>query len=56
MGVLSDFLARRRKARVNRALEATLKPDPDFRARRLAQFSAERRQRYFENVERIGHG
>lgn len=35
-------------------LNATLRPDPDFRERRLAQFSTERRQRYFDNIKKAG--
>lgn len=44
MTFLKRLLARRRLAR-------SLKPDPAYRARRLAQFSPERRARYFRNVE-----
>lgn len=50
MGLISTLLDRHRKARVNRALEATLRPDPAYRDRRLAQFSPERRERYQRNV------
>jgi hypothetical protein len=35
-------------------LKRTMKPDPDYRDRRLRQFSPERRERYFENVRRAG--
>jgi hypothetical protein len=31
-----------------------LHPDPDYRARRLAQFTPERRQRYWRNVGSVG--
>ena len=43
---LRKIIARRRLAR-------TLRPDPDYRARRLAQFSTERRERYAANVAQI---
>lgn len=43
---LTRFMARRR-------LERSLKPDPQYRQRRLAQFSPERRQRYFDNIASI---
>ena len=33
------------------ALAASLKPDADYRRRRLAHLSSERVQRYWENVE-----
>ena len=39
----------RRKAKD--ALAASLKPDADYRRRRLAHLSSERVQRYWENVE-----
>jgi hypothetical protein len=32
-----------------------LRPDPEFHARRLAQFSPERRERYWHNVQ-LGGG
>lgn len=41
---LKRILARRR-------LKRSLKPDPAYRARKLAQFSPERRDRYWRNVE-----
>lgn len=31
-------------------LRATMRPDPDYRDRRLAQYSTERRDRYWRNV------
>lgn len=37
------WLARRR-------LKAIMRPDPDYRERRLAQFTPERRARYWRNV------
>lgn len=33
-----------------RRLQQTMKPDPQYRANRLAQFSPERRERYWRNV------
>ena len=39
-----------RKMIVNRRLRKTMRPDPEFRRRRLAQFSKDRRERYFRNV------
>jgi hypothetical protein len=36
------------------ARKIPLRPDPDFRERRLAQFSPERRARYFDNVRKAG--
>ena len=33
-----------------RKLRKLMRPDPDYRERRLAQFTAERRARYWENV------
>ena len=40
---LSRFIARRR-------LKASLRPNDAYRERRLAQFSPERRERYWRNV------
>ena len=37
--------------RVNRRLTASLKPNPDYRKRRLAQFSPERRKSYMRATE-----
>lgn len=34
-----------------RRLRASLRPDPAYRENRLAQFSRERRERYWRNVE-----
>lgn len=42
------FSLRRLIAR--KRLERTLRPDPDYRERRLAQFTPERRARYWANV------
>jgi hypothetical protein len=41
--MLRRWLARRR-------LEKLLKPNPEYREHRLAQFSPERRERYWKNV------
>lgn len=38
-----------------RALERTMRPDPIYRERMLAQFSRERRERYWRNVEAALH-
>lgn len=46
MNPLKRLIARRRLAR-------SLKPDPGYRDRRLAQFTPERRARYERNVEGI---
>lgn len=54
MGLISDLIEVRRKAKVRRALEATLKPDPGYRERRLSQFTPERRKRYERNVRDAG--
>lgn len=48
MSILPESI---RKAMVRRRLAATLKPDPAYRAKRLAQFDAARKERYFRNVE-----
>lgn len=42
-----------RKFIINRRLKKTMKPNPAYRQHRLAQFSPERRERYFENVRKI---
>lgn len=42
--MLKRWLARR-------ALQRIMRPDPDSRTRRLAQFTPERRARYWRNVE-----
>lgn len=46
MNLLKRLIVRRRLAKL-------LKPDPAYRARRLAQFSPERRARYERNVEMV---
>lgn len=42
-----------KKALAVRKLRASLKPDPEYRKRRLAQFSRERVARYWRNVEGV---
>lgn len=39
-----------RRALIRRRLKRSMRPDPDFRERRLAQFTPERRARYWRNV------
>lgn len=46
--MLKRWLARRR-------LERIMRPDHELRARRLAQFSKERRARYWANVDLALH-
>lgn len=46
--MLKQYLARR-------ALERTMRPNPTYRERMLAQFSRERRERYWRNVEAALH-
>jgi len=43
----------RRKPTPSERLAATLRPDPLYRERRLAQFDSNRRARYWSNVEGI---
>lgn len=38
----------------NRRLAKTLRPDPEYRANRLAQFDRERRERYLRNISEAG--
>lgn len=42
-----------RKLIARRKLTRTMRPDPDYRDRRLAQFTPERRERYWRNVKEI---
>jgi len=56
---LIPYLPAARRHNAARALrQATkpipLRPDPDYRERRLAQFSPARRARYFENARKAG--
>lgn len=48
MRFLTRLIARRK---AKDALAASLKPDADYRRRRLAHLSPKRVQRYWENVE-----
>lgn len=45
-----NILATIRKHRIAKRLEATMRPDPDYRDRKLAQMTSERRARYWRNV------
>lgn len=38
---------------IRRRLEALMRPDPEYRERRLAQFSPERRERYWRNISAL---
>lgn len=54
---LSDLFksAEQRRAEAIRArLEATLKPNPNLRKKRIAQMSPERAQRYLANIKALG--
>jgi hypothetical protein len=42
-----------RRLLILRKLNASLKPKPEYRARRLAALPAERRARYLENIASI---
>lgn len=44
------MIAAYRRWRALKRLKATLRPDPAYREARLAQFSRERRERYWRNV------
>lgn len=35
---------------IRRRLKSLMRPDPDYRERRLSQFTPERRERYWRNV------
>ena len=39
---------------INKRLKASMRPDPEYRDRRLAQFSGERRERALRNIADIG--
>lgn len=43
-----------RKWAVRRKLAKTMKPDPQYRERRLAQFDEARKARYWRNVRALG--
>lgn len=49
MGMLKRYL-------INRRLKATMKPDPEYRERRLAQFNKERQMRYWLNASAVYGG
>ena len=38
---------------INRRLRASMRPDPEYRVRRLAQFDASRAERYWRNVDAV---
>ena len=42
----------RRKAKTVKPIQ--LRPDPEYRARKLAQMTAARRARYFDNARKAG--
>lgn len=42
-----------RKQRINKRLKATMRPDSDFRERRLAQLSPDRRKRYLAMIAEL---
>lgn len=44
MNAISRFFIRRRLSR-------TMRPDPEYRINRLRQFTPERREKYWRNVE-----
>ena len=48
MDMLKRWLARR-------ALNRIMRPDPEYRSKRLAQFSKERQERYWRNVQAALH-
>lgn len=43
-----------RRALIRRRLRATMRPDPEYREHRLAQFTPQRRERYWHNVGQAG--
>lgn len=47
------MLSQLRRLLIRRKLNATLKPRPEYRARRLAALPAERRARYLANIASI---
>ena len=49
-----DILTKWKAARASKRLEKTLRPDPDYRARRLAQFDTDRRERIAMNLRAAG--
>lgn len=51
---LSSLLKAYRQRHALKRVEAMRRPDSDFRERRLAQFTPERRARYFDNIRKAG--
>lgn len=51
---LMDFFRRRSDGRCEPVDPVPLNPQPEYRTRRLAQFSEERRARYFDNIRKAG--
>lgn len=49
-----DILTKWKAARASKRLASTLRPDPDYRARRMAQFNKERRERIAMNLRAAG--
>lgn len=49
------MLAYIKRLKARRALERSLRPDPQYRQNMLAQFTAERRARYWANVNAALH-
>lgn len=49
--MIARLLSHIRRKRAASRLKATLKPNPSYLARRLAQFSPERKARFFLNTE-----
>jgi hypothetical protein len=51
---LLSFLKAYRQRQALKRVEAMRRPDPDYRDRMLAQFTPERRARYFDNIRKAG--
>lgn len=49
------MLAYIKRLKARRALQRSLRPNPTYRQNMLAQFTAERRARYWANVEAALH-
>lgn len=52
--MLKHLIRAYRQKQAIKRVEAMRRPDPDYLVRRLAQFSPERRQRYFANIKKAG--
>lgn len=53
MNLIQSILERRRKAQVNARLKASMKPDPEYRARRLRYLAGDpQRRRRFDLATR----